>query len=122
MTLWTRGEKSVLKLRLRALLASMVGRPHRECVPPPHPGGTVKCCADNNELIVERFDGKVFYFAMDGHTAVTPNKQLQRTVTRRRGRGASAPFHYAHARPLKLRSLGRRHWPRFGHHEQLLRR
>jgi hypothetical protein len=23
------------------------------------------------------------------------NKQLQRTVTRRRGRGASAPFHYA---------------------------
>ena len=26
-----------------------------------------------------------------------PNKQLQRTVTRRRGRGACAPFHYAHA-------------------------
>ena len=26
-----------------------------------------------------------------------PNKQLQRTVTRRRGDGASAPFHYAHA-------------------------
>ena len=25
------------------------------------------------------------------------NKQLQRTVTRRRGDGASAPFHYAHA-------------------------
>jgi hypothetical protein len=25
----------------------------------------------------------------------TPNKQLQRTVTRRRGDGASAPFHYA---------------------------
>jgi hypothetical protein len=24
-----------------------------------------------------------------------PNKQLQRTVTRRRGDGASAPFHYA---------------------------
>ena len=24
-----------------------------------------------------------------------PNKQLQRTVTRRRGRGASASFHYA---------------------------
>jgi len=24
-----------------------------------------------------------------------PNKQLQRTVTRRRGRAASAPFHYA---------------------------
>jgi len=26
---------------------------------------------------------------------VPPNKQLQRTVIRRRGRGASAPFHYA---------------------------
>ncbi len=26
---------------------------------------------------------------------MTPNKQLQRTVTRRRGRGASAAFHYA---------------------------
>jgi hypothetical protein len=25
------------------------------------------------------------------------NKQLQRTVTRRRGRAASAPFHYARA-------------------------
>jgi hypothetical protein len=27
--------------------------------------------------------------------AVTPNRQLQRTVTRRRGDGASAPFHFA---------------------------
>jgi len=27
--------------------------------------------------------------------AMSPNKQLQRTVTRRRGDGASAPFHYA---------------------------
>jgi hypothetical protein len=26
-----------------------------------------------------------------------PNKQLQRTVIRRRGRGARAPFHYAPA-------------------------
>jgi hypothetical protein len=26
-----------------------------------------------------------------------PNKQLQRTVIRRRGRGACAPPHYAHA-------------------------
>jgi hypothetical protein len=26
---------------------------------------------------------------------VSPNKQLQRTVTRRRGDGASAPLHYA---------------------------
>jgi hypothetical protein len=26
---------------------------------------------------------------------VSPKKQLQRTVTRRRGDGASAPFHYA---------------------------
>jgi hypothetical protein len=26
---------------------------------------------------------------------MTHNKQLQRTVTRRRGDGASAPFHYA---------------------------
>jgi hypothetical protein len=29
--------------------------------------------------------------------AVPPNKQLQRTVTRRRGDGAIAPFHYARA-------------------------
>jgi Protein of unknown function (DUF2442)/Domain of unknown function (DUF4160) len=29
--------------------------------------------------------------------ALPPNKQLQRTVTRRRGRGACASFHYAHA-------------------------
>jgi hypothetical protein len=28
---------------------------------------------------------------------VPPNKQLERTVIRRRGRAASAPFHYAHA-------------------------
>jgi hypothetical protein len=28
---------------------------------------------------------------------VPANKQLQRTVTRRRGDGASAPFHYAFA-------------------------
>jgi hypothetical protein len=28
---------------------------------------------------------------------MTPNKQLQRTVTRRRGRGACASLHYAHA-------------------------
>jgi hypothetical protein len=28
---------------------------------------------------------------------MTHNKQLQRTVTRRRVRGACAPFHYAHA-------------------------
>jgi hypothetical protein len=27
----------------------------------------------------------------------SPNKQLERTVIRRRGRAASAPFHYAHA-------------------------
>jgi hypothetical protein len=26
---------------------------------------------------------------------MTPNKQLQRTVTRRRGDGTSAPLHYA---------------------------
>jgi hypothetical protein len=30
-------------------------------------------------------------------TSQAPNKQLQRTVTRRRGRGACAPLHYAHA-------------------------
>jgi hypothetical protein len=29
--------------------------------------------------------------------AVPANKQLQRTVIRRRGRAACAPFHYAHA-------------------------
>ena len=28
-------------------------------------------------------------------TCQPPNKQLQRTVTRRRGDSASAPFHYA---------------------------
>jgi hypothetical protein len=32
-----------------------------------------------------------------GRIVVTPNKQLQRTVTRRRGRAARAPFHYARA-------------------------
>jgi hypothetical protein len=32
-----------------------------------------------------------------GVRALSHNKQLQRTVTRRRGRGACAPFHYAHA-------------------------
>ena len=30
-----------------------------------------------------------------------PNKQLQRTVTRRRGRAARAPFHYARAPRFK---------------------
>jgi hypothetical protein len=30
-----------------------------------------------------------------GLGGLTYNKQLQRTVTRRRGDGASAPFHYA---------------------------
>jgi hypothetical protein len=30
-----------------------------------------------------------------GGSRSTPNKQLQRTVTRRRCDGASAPFHYA---------------------------
>jgi hypothetical protein len=30
-----------------------------------------------------------------GRCAKSPNKQLQRTVTRRRGDVASAPFHYA---------------------------
>jgi len=29
------------------------------------------------------------------YESTSPNKQLQRTVTRRRGDGASAPFHYA---------------------------
>jgi hypothetical protein len=29
------------------------------------------------------------------YESTPPNKQLQRTVTRRRGDGASAPFHYA---------------------------
>jgi len=37
--------------------------------------------------------------AQDNNSRVScqppPNKQLQRTVTRRRGDGASAPFHYA---------------------------
>jgi hypothetical protein len=32
------------------------------------------------------------------------NKQLERTVVRRRGRAASAPFHYAHA----ARRIGQR--------------
>jgi hypothetical protein len=30
-------------------------------------------------------------------SSLSANKQLQRTVTRRRGRGARAPFHYARA-------------------------
>jgi hypothetical protein len=36
-------------------------------------------------------------FALICRTAASSNEQLQRTVTRRRGDGASAPFHYAHA-------------------------
>ena len=36
-----------------------------------------------------------------------PNKQLQRTVIRRRGRGACASFHYAHA-PRWTRAARRR--------------
>jgi hypothetical protein len=32
---------------------------------------------------------------VDRHFRPSPNKQLQRTVTRRRGDTASAPFHYA---------------------------
>jgi hypothetical protein len=35
------------------------------------------------------------------------NKQLQRTVTRRRGRAARAPFHYARASALDSWSRGR---------------
>src|SRR6185436_10828220 len=31
------------------------------------------------------------------YESTPPNKQSQRTVIRRRGRGACAPFHYAHA-------------------------
>jgi hypothetical protein len=31
----------------------------------------------------------------DVHVVASHNKQLQRTVTRRRGDGARAPFHYA---------------------------
>ncbi len=34
---------------------------------------------------------------LDEQCALPPNKQLQRTVISRRGRGASAPFHYAPA-------------------------
>jgi len=34
---------------------------------------------------------------------VAPNKQLQRTVTRRRGDAASAPFHYALAARITRR-------------------
>ena len=30
-------------------------------------------------------------------SALAPNKQLQRTLIRRRGRAARAPFHYARA-------------------------
>jgi hypothetical protein len=33
--------------------------------------------------------------------AKSPNKQLQRTVIRRRGRAARAPFHYARAPRFK---------------------
>ena len=35
----------------------------------------------------------------------SPNKQLQRTVTRRRGDTASAPFHYALAVRFKRQRL-----------------
>jgi hypothetical protein len=35
--------------------------------------------------------------ARKGALCQPPNKQLERTVIRRRGRAASSPFHYAHA-------------------------
>src|SRR5687767_11872648 len=41
-------------------------------------------------------------FSRKTSIAVPPNKQLQRTVTRRHVRAASAPFHYA----LTARSIG----------------
>jgi hypothetical protein len=39
--------------------------------------------------------------------AASHNKQLQRTVTRRRGRGVGASLHYAHAPPLHTAVRGR---------------
>ena len=45
----------------------------------------------------------------------SPNKQLQRTVTRRRGRAASAPFHYALApRITRQRAAAELHVSRHG--------
>jgi len=62
VTLWTRGEKSG-EVTLRELVSSMSVVPRSAS----HLSwGTVKGFGDNNELIVERFDGKVFRFATDG--------------------------------------------------------
>jgi hypothetical protein len=59
--LWTRGEKSG-EVTLRELVPSMLVVPRTAS----HLSwGTVKGF-DDNELIVERFDGKVFRFATDG--------------------------------------------------------
>jgi hypothetical protein len=41
--------------------------------------------------------GYLAYMHLLVRASVSPNKQLQRTVTRRRGRAARAPFHYARA-------------------------
>jgi hypothetical protein len=62
VTLWTRGEKSG-EVTLRELVASMSVVPRTVS----HLyWGRVNGFADNNELIVERFDGKVFRFTTDG--------------------------------------------------------
>jgi hypothetical protein len=46
---------------------------------------------------------------------VAYNKQLQRTVTRRRGGGAIAPFHYALA-PRNTRQCAAAELRRYAHH------
>jgi len=62
VTLWTRGEKTgEVALRAIAASASALQRTVSH-----YDWGAVKGFGDNNELIVERFDGKVFHFATDG--------------------------------------------------------
>ena len=62
VTLWTRGEKSGA-VTLRALVPSMLVVPRTVS----HLSwGNVRGFGENNVLIVERFDGKVFRFATDG--------------------------------------------------------
>ena len=49
----------------------------------------------DGSCVQAEFDGSVYELYVERFGGVTPNKQLQRTVTRHRGDAASAPFRYA---------------------------
>ena len=59
-------------------------------------GATIQAQMVGNRVAVHTVNG-VSLSAARYVSRMTPNKQLQRTVRRYRGRAASASFHYAHA-------------------------